>query len=104
MRRDVPFEFVVGVVLLMFTSAVDAVLTLLHLQRGAEEAMPTMRWALTYGDMTFVAVKMTLTAIGAVVMSRWHDRRVSQAGLVGLLVGYLGLIIYHSYLIVEHWR
>lgn len=103
MKRNVPFYFVVGVVLLMFMSAVDAILTLLHLQKGGEEVMPTMRWALTHGDMVFIALKMTLTAMGAIVISKWHDRIMSKVGLTGLLLGYVWLIIYHTYLVVEHW-
>ena len=56
-------------VLVVILSALDAAFTLLHIQRGGDEIVPTMRWAIEQGPSTFIHLKMALTGAGAILLA-----------------------------------
>lgn len=86
-------------ILLMVLSVMDSVFTLTLISRGGSEVNPVMNALLQYSVWAFMAVKMLLTAVPAIILvatgnlllfKRWRARSI-LAALVGL---YLGLICY----------
>lgn len=86
-------------ILLMVLSVMDSVFTLTLISRGGSEVNPVMNALLQYSVWSFMAVKMLLTAVPAIILvatgnlllfKRWRARSI-LAALVGL---YLGLICY----------
>ena len=91
----------VGILLL---SVLDAFLTLLLLQGGADEVNPVMALFVYRSVSVFAALKMGLTSLGVVFMvfmaryrfmSRWPVGWV----LYGVLIGYVSLIGYEIHLL-----
>jgi hypothetical protein len=54
------------IVIILFLSIVDALLTLILIDNGAAEMNPIMAYYLKIGPYTFLAVKYTLTSIGVI--------------------------------------
>jgi len=54
------------IVIILFLSVVDALLTLILMDNGATEMNPIMAYYLKIGPYTFLAVKYTLTSIGVI--------------------------------------
>ncbi len=84
---------------LMILSIMDSLFTLTILANGGTEVNPVMNALLQHSVFTFTVVKMTLTAVPAVlliatgnvlVFNRWRARSI-LATFVGL---YSGLIVY----------
>ena len=87
-----------AVVLLFFVlgaSALDALCTLLFLQRGGQEANPFMAFVLSYGHTPFVGLKMALTGISGWFLVAHHYFPMAYRGLLGLAGGYMGLLFLH---------
>ena len=91
----------IGILLL---SVVDAFLTLVLLQGGADEVNPIMALFVYRSVAVFAALKMSLTSLGVVFMvfmaryrfmSRWPVGWV----LYGVLIGYVSLIGYEIHLL-----
>jgi hypothetical protein len=93
-----------AVVLLLFVlaaSALDALCTLLFLQRGGQEANPFMALVLSYGQTPFVGLKMALTGISAWFLVAHHYFPMAYRGLLGLAGGYIGLLVLHAVLLLS---
>ena len=93
-----------AVVLLFFVlgaSALDALCTLLFLQRGGQEANPFMALVLSYGQAPFVGLKMALTGIGAWLLVAHHYFPMAYRGLLGLAGGYIGLLLLHAVILLS---
>jgi hypothetical protein len=93
-----------AVVLLFFVlgaSALDALCTLLFLQRGGQEANPFMAFVLSYGHTPFVGIKMTLTGIGALGLVAHHLFPMAYTGLLGMAGGYMGLLLIHAVILLS---
>jgi Domain of unknown function (DUF5658) len=90
--------------LTLLLCAADGVLTLMLLQRGADEANPFMM-PLVYGSpLTFAVVKMGLTSGGVVlltVLARARLFRRIPVGLIlyGVLLAYATLVAYEFWLL-----
>lgn len=84
---------------LVAASAVDAYLTVLHLQEGAWEANPLMEAALGHGLAIFVASKMALTMLGVFVLSVHQRFLLGGKGLQFLCFFYASLLVYHALLL-----
>lgn len=91
-------------VALMVMSVLDSIFTLIIIERGGSEANPFMDILLQYSVWAFVGFKMFLTGIPAIMLSatgnlmlfgRYRARSV-LAALVGM---YLGLMMYHGFLL-----
>ncbi len=87
-------------------SALDALFTLLHLAEGGGEANPYAALLMTYGDITFVSLKMTITGAGAWVLAAlqqfvpaylgfaWPD--AALPGRAGAACGDMDCLIRHA--------
>jgi hypothetical protein len=90
----------VGVIL--GCSILDALLTLLYIEQGGSEANPLMAVAIDSGEVWFVAFKMLLTVIGAVMLAIHQNFRMGLRGLYSMAVLYIALLFYHGILWLEH--
>jgi hypothetical protein len=93
-----------AVVLLFFVlgaSVLDALCTLLFLQRGGQEANPVMALVLSYGHTPFVGIKMALTGIGAWFLVAHYYYPMAYKGLLGLAGGYIGLLLLHAVMLMS---
>jgi len=84
---------------LVVLSILDSVFTLTLIAHGGEEINPFMNWFLQRSVAAFVAVKMALTAIPALILVATGNllvfKRVrAHSLLAGLLGLYCGLIVY----------
>ncbi len=93
------------VVLLLFAvlicSILDALLTLLFLQRGGEEMNPIMALVLAHGTTPFVALKMALTGIGTWFLAAHQYFPLAFKGLHVLAGGYALLLCIHAALLLS---
>ena len=78
--------------------ALDAIFTLLYLQRGGSEANPLMESLIGCGPQTFVLVKCGITNIGLLVLCLHKNFRHVKIVIGSLLALYAALFAYHLYL------
>jgi hypothetical protein len=76
-------------------SALDALLTLMHIQQGGYEANPIMAMAMNQGTTSFIAAKMALTSLGAILLAIHQNFWLGIRGLYALALIYAGLLVYH---------
>jgi hypothetical protein len=88
-----------GVVLIC--SLLDAVLTLLFLERGGTEANPVMALVLAYGTTPFVGLKMALTGLGVWFLAAHQYFPLAIKGLHILAGGYALLLCIHAALLLS---
>jgi len=97
---DLPgHQAAVWAVVVVFLSAFDALLTLIHIQAGGRELIPTMRLALNFGGAFFVIVKMAVTAVGVIILTLHQNFSVARRAFLPIFVGYVLLMLYHLYLV-----
>ncbi len=80
---------------IVLLSALDAMLTLAHVRSGGAEAMPTMRFALGFGEVAFAMSKMLITGAGVVFLVLHENFAFARIGFRLLLSCYVVLIVYH---------
>jgi hypothetical protein len=98
--QDQPSGRIVLLVLLVVVfSALDALLTLLHIERGGFEVNPVMRWALETGMGTFVATKTVGTSVGAIFLAIHQNFPLSRVALHVVAVVYGAILGYHGILV-----
>jgi len=85
---------VVLALLFVVGSALDALLTLVHLADGAATANPVMSLALTHSDGLFLALKLSLTGMSAWFLAAHQHFPLAQRGLYGLVLGYGVVLVY----------
>ena len=78
--------------------AVDAVFTLIYLQRGGSEANPIMDRLINCGPQTFVFMKCGITNIGLTILCLHKNFRWVKGVIASLFVVYSLLFVYHLYL------
>jgi len=78
--------------------ALDAVFTLIYLQKGGSEANPLMDYLIGWGPQTFVIVKCGITNVGLLVLCLHKNFRHVKKVIGGLLFLYSALLLYHLYL------
>lgn len=84
--------------LLFALNFLDAVLTIYWVRNGfATEGNHLMATLLDIGDMPFLAVKVAIGAVTAVVLWRWRNLRLAKYGLSLALMIYLGLMGIHFF-------
>lgn len=87
---------VVGLVLfVVISSALDALLTLMHIQQGGREVNPLMTMALDQGLTAFMGAKMSLTGLGVTFLAIHQHTRLGIKALELLALVYGGLLTYH---------
>ncbi len=69
------------IVIILFLSVVDAILTLLLIHHGAMEINPVMAFYLGLGPYPFLFVKYALTSVGLVVLVVFRDRFIGSKWL-----------------------
>lgn len=79
--------------------ALDAIFTLVYLQRGGTEANPIMDWLIGKGPQVFVLVKCGVTNLGLAVLCLHKNFRFVKAVIGVLFVVYALLFLYHLYLV-----
>ena len=87
-------------------SILDALLTLLYIERGGGEANPVMAVAIDFGMTAFVGVKMALTIFGIGLLTLHQNFRLGLRGLYSVTIIYLVLLAYHGLIWLGelHWR
>lgn len=74
----------------------DALLTLVWVRSGvATEGNQLMARLLEIGDLWFLAVKMAIGAITAIVLLKWGNSKLAEYGLAFALAVYIGLMGIH---------
>jgi hypothetical protein len=82
--------------LLFALNFLDAVLTIYWVRNGfATEGNHLMATLLDIGDAPFLAVKIAIGAVTAVVLWRWRKKPLAKYGLAVVLVVYIGLMGIH---------
>ena len=81
--------------LLVVLSVLDALFTMICIQRGGSELNPFMRLALSYGPETFFTTKMVLTIIPAIVLASLSRFRAANYGLYVVNIIYIGILFIH---------
>lgn len=78
--------------------ALDAVLTLLYLQKGGTEANPVMAEVIEWGPRIFIVVKCGITNLGLLVLCLHKNFRYVRGVITAILGVYTALLVYHMYL------
>ena len=74
----------------------DAILTIVWVRNGvATEGNHLMARLLDSGDFTFLAAKIAIGTITALVLLRWGNRRLAKYGLTVALAVYISLMGIH---------
>jgi hypothetical protein len=83
--------------ILLFTlNFLDAVLTIYWVRNGfATEGNALMATLLDIGNAPFLAVKIAVGAVTAIVLWRWRDFRLAKYGAALALTVYIGLMGVH---------
>ena len=93
------------IVLILFLSVMDAILTLYLINHGAIEINPIMAFYLEVGPYTFLFVKYALTSVGLLILLIFRNivlrplRMRVDAFFYFILIAFLGVISWHIYLI-----
>ncbi len=90
-----PFATCMLPLLLVVLSVLDALFTMICIQRGGSELNPFMRLALSYGPETFFTAKMILTVIPAIVLASLSRFRAANYGLYVVNLVYIGILFIH---------
>lgn len=97
---DCPMPSVIALVVwVTVCSALDAFFTLLYITNGGREANPVMAFALTYGNVTFVILKMGVTCIGVWLLGVFQHFPMAYTFLKGLVLMYLVIMGLHTMLL-----
>jgi hypothetical protein len=92
---SLPFTTYILPLLLVVLSVLDALFTMVCIQRGGSELNPFMRLALSYGPETFFTTKMILTVIPAIVLAYLSRFRAANYGLYVVNTIYMGILFIH---------
>ena len=93
------------IVVILFFSVSDALLTLFLIGHGAYETNPVMAYYLNHGPYIFFAVKYTLTSLGVVVLLTFRNLifqtiKVSASALLYLIAAaFIAVVGWEAYLI-----
>jgi hypothetical protein len=84
--------------LLFSLNLLDAVLTIFWVRHGvAIESNQLMANLLEIGNFPFLAVKLAMGAVTAIVILYWGDRRIARLGMTLAISVYLGLMGVHIF-------
>lgn len=77
----------------------DALFTLLYIQRGGGELNPIMDAAIRLGVVPFVAIKCGLTFAGLLFLCLHKNFRFVKVIIASVLILYTALLCYHFYIV-----
>ncbi len=86
-------------VLIAGLCVLDALFTLLYLQRGGSELNPLMDAAIRAGVIPFILIKCGLTFVGITFLCLHKNFRFVRLIILGVLLLYVVLMGYHYYVI-----
>ncbi len=92
------------IVLILFLSVVDAVLTIVLINHGADEVNPIMAYCLDIGPYTFLIIKYSLTSVGLIVLLMLRNifikpiRIYTGSIFYFLLVVFIGVVTWQIFL------
>ncbi len=92
------------IVLILFLSVVDAVLTIVLINHGANEVNPIMAYCLDIGPYTFLIIKYSLTSVGLIVLLMLRNifikpiRIYTGSIFYFLLVVFIGVVTWQIFL------
>ena len=91
------FEWLKGMIAAIFTlNVLDGSLTIYWLWvRGAREANPLMNHLIGLDPVLFMAGKLTLVALGSVLLWRLRHHAATATAIFGLFLVYYVLLLYH---------
>lgn len=99
LQVELPSRRVIWLVLfIMVCSALDALFTLLYISNGGQEANPYAALLMSYGDTTFVSVKMAITGAGTWVLAALQQFVSAYLALYGMMLLYLAVMALHAML------
>jgi len=79
-----------------FMSICDALFTLSWIKFGiANEANPILDYALSLGDLYFLASKISLTLLGCFLLFRVRHRKLAKNTIIFIALVYFALTVYH---------
>jgi hypothetical protein len=87
-----------GLVSIVVLCVLDALFTLLYLQRGGSELNPIMAAAIEVGVVPFLMIKNGLTILGVLFLCLHKNFRFVRPLISGILILYVLLLLYHLYL------
>jgi hypothetical protein len=93
------------IVLILFLSVIDAILTLFLINHGAIEINPIMAFYLGVGPYTFLFVKYALTSVGLILLLLFRrlflrSMRIFAGSLLYvILIAFLGVVSWQLYLV-----
>ena len=93
------------IVIILFLSVIDAILTLVLINHGAMEINPVMAYYLGLGPYAFLFVKYALTSAGLVVLVVFRGRFIASQWLKAdvllyvILAAFLGVVSWEIYLV-----
>jgi hypothetical protein len=91
-------QFLIQAFLLFSLNFLDAVLTIYWVRNGfASEGNQLMASLLDIGDLPFLAVKLAVGAVAAIVLWRWRNLRTAKYGLTLALCIYVLLMGIHLF-------
>ena len=91
-------QFLIQAFLLFALNFLDAVLTIYWVRNGfASEGNQLMAGLLDAGDAPFLAVKVAVGAVAAIVFWRWRNLRLAKYGLTLALCIYVVLMGVHLF-------
>lgn len=91
-------QFLVQAFLLFALNFIDGILTIYWVRNGfATEGNQLMAGLLDIGDLPFLAVKLAVGAIAAIVFWRWRNLRMAKYGLTLVLCVYVVLMGIHLF-------
>jgi hypothetical protein len=77
-------------------SLLDALLTLLFIQKGGGEANPFMSYMLHLGQTPFIGVKVAFTGLGAWLLVAHEYFPLAYRGLLWMAGTYAGVLLVHA--------
>jgi hypothetical protein len=97
------FHFV-AIVLILFLSVVDAVLTIVLINHGAYEVNPIMAYCLDVGPYAFLSIKYSLTSVGLIILLMLRNifmrplRIFAGSLFYCFLVAFIGVVLWQFFL------
>jgi hypothetical protein len=92
---------IVLVVAILVLNVLDALFTLVWLQRGGSEGNPIMAWILELGNSAFLIQKTFVVGLWLMLLVVHKNFRLARVGLWALAIVYSLLVLYHVALIAS---
>jgi len=87
------------VVFVLLLNILDALFTMMWIQRGGSEGNPVMAWVLEFGNSAFLVQKCLIVGIWLILLLVHKNFKIARVGLWALAGVYSLLMIYHVVLV-----